>query len=230
MLEALRNVTPRLRKLVLVTHITFSVGWLGAVVSFFALSIAGLTSDDPDLVRSAYLAMNLIGSFIIVPMSFAALATGLVQALGSPWGLVRHYWVLVKFALAIFAGTALLMHQFTAVAEAAKLVSGIGSGTTRGAELGQVGIQLVAASGLAMLVLLTATTLAVYKPWGLTRYGRRMQQQRRKALGQADEQAVGDGPGLPVGLKIFLTVIAALVSVFVVLHLAGRGLGTHGML
>src|SRR5262249_60753778 len=123
-----------------------------------------------------------------------------------------------------FAGAALLMHQFTAVAEAAKLVSG----PTRGAELGRVGIQLVAASGFAMLVLLTATTLAVYKPWGLTRYGQRMLQARRRATQQADP--TGDSPGLPLGLKIFLAVIVALASVFVVLHLAGRGLGAHGVL
>lgn len=223
-------MAPRLRKLVLAAHISLSVGWLGAVVSFFALSIAGLTSDDAELVRSAYLAMNLIGSFIIVPMSLAALATGLVQALGSPWGLLRHYWVLVKFTLAIFAGTALLMHQFTAVAQAARLVSGIASGTARSEDLVQVGTQLVAASGFAMLVLLTATTLAVYKPWGLTRYGRRILRERRKAPQQANDQMTGDAPGLPWGLKIFLAVIGALVAVFVALHLAGRGLGTHGML
>src|SRR5262245_12172986 len=193
---------PRLRKLVLAAHISFSVGWLGAVVSFFSLSIAGLTSADADLVRSAYLSMNLIGSFIIVPLSLAALATGLAQALGSPWGLVRHYWVLVKFTLAVFAGTALLIHQFTAVAEAAKLVSDTAPGTARSAELGQVGMQLAAASGFAMLVLLTATTLAVYKPWGLTPYGRRMRQERGMAPQQADKQAAGARAGLPLGLKI----------------------------
>src|SRR5262249_28059537 len=125
---------------------------------------------------------------------------------------------------------ALLMHQFTAVAEAAKLVSGTAPGTARGAELGHVGIQLVAAAGIAMLVLLTATMLAVYKPWGPTRYGRRMQQERRRALQQVDNETAGEGPGLPLGLKIFLAVIGALVAVFFALHLAGRGLGTHGML
>src|SRR5712691_1257570 len=131
------TMTPRLRKLALTAHITCSVGWLGAVASFLVLSIAGLTSQDAEVVRGAYLAMNLIGLFIIVPTSLAALTTGLVQALGSQWGLLRHYWVLVKFLLAIFATIALLLHQFTAVAEAAKLVSA--GGTLHSAELGRVG-------------------------------------------------------------------------------------------
>lgn len=117
-------MTPRLRKLGLTAHIIFSVGWLGAVAGFLVLSIAGLTSQDAEVVRSAYLVMNLIGWFIIVPMSLAALATGLVQALGTEWGLLRHYWVLVKFLLTILATIALLLHQFTAVTGTARRVSG----------------------------------------------------------------------------------------------------------
>jgi hypothetical protein len=218
---------PRLRKLLLAAHVTFSVGWLGAVASFLVLSIAGLTSQDAEVVRGAYLAMNLIGLFVIVPMSFAALATGLVQALGSQWGLLRHYWVLVKFLLAIFATIALLMHQVTAVAEAAKLVSGAAGGALRSAELGRVGIQLVGDAGFAVLVLLVATTLAVYKPWGRTRYGRRKQQELSEVPQRPDNGTTGDGPGL--GLTIFLAVIGVIVVVFVLLHLTGRGLGGHGL-
>ncbi len=84
-------MTPALRKLNLTAHVTSSVGWLGAVASFLVLSIAGLTSENADSVRGAYVAMNLIGQFMIVPLSLAALATGLIQSLGTHWGLFRHY-------------------------------------------------------------------------------------------------------------------------------------------
>ncbi len=47
-------MTPRLRKLVLIAHITFSVGWFGAVAAFLVLVITGLTSRDPQMVRAAY--------------------------------------------------------------------------------------------------------------------------------------------------------------------------------
>jgi len=215
-------MTPRLRKFVLTAHVTCSVGWLGAVASFLVLSIAGLTSQDAEVVRGAYLAMNLIGLFIIVPTSLAALATGLVQALGSQWGLLRHYWVLVKFLLAIFATIALLMHQFTAVAEAAKLVSEAAGGALRSAELGRVGIQLVADSGLALLVLLATTTLAVYKPWGMTRYGRRKQHDDTGV--RPDREST---TSTPRWVKIFGIIVLVLVMLFVILHLTGRGLGGH---
>ena len=166
------TMTPHLRKFALTAHVVFSIGWLGAVAAFLVLSIAGVTSRDTGVVAGAYLSMNLIGLYVIVPMSLASLATGFVQALGTQWGLFRNYWVLMKFLLALVALTyALLMHQFNAVVQAAKLVSRATPGMLPGAELRSVGTELFwAMSVVRYWSLLVLTTLSVYKPWGLTRY------------------------------------------------------------
>jgi len=214
-------MTPALRKMTITAHVTFSVGWLGAVAAFLVLSIAGLTSHDAEVVRGAYLSMDLISRFIVIPMCFAALATGLLQALGTPWGLFRYYWILVKFGLAIFATIALLVHQFAVVAEAAKRVSGAATETLFSADLGPLKTELVRAPSLAIVLLLVVTTLGVYKPWGLTRYGRRKQQERRKVQQQPDTET-------PLGVKVFFAVIGVLVLVFVVLHFTGLCFESHG--
>src|SRR5687767_5817555 len=106
-------MTPRLRKFALTAHVTSSVGWLGAVAGFLALAVAGLMSQDAQTVRGAHLAMELTGWFVIVPLSFASLLTGLVQSLGTPWGLFRHYWVLFKLLINAFANTVLLIYMQT---------------------------------------------------------------------------------------------------------------------
>lgn len=84
------TMSPRLRKISLVAHVTVSVGWLGAVASFLALAVAGLVCEDARTVRSAYVAMELTSWVVIVPLSLAAVLTGLVQSLGTTWGLLRH--------------------------------------------------------------------------------------------------------------------------------------------
>lgn len=211
---------PRLRKFALMCHVTFSVGWLGAVAAFLALSIVGLTSLDPVQMRSAYLSMNLLGLYVIVPMSLAALATGLVQALGTEWGLLRYYWVLTKFLLTLFGTVLLLLHQFTAVERAASLMSGAVAGTLPNA--GRVGIQLVADSSLAILLLLAATTLSVYKPWGPIRSWL-----RKQPLGERNPSAQGDNQ-TSFGFKIFLAIVSLFAVVFLLLHLTGHGLGHPG--
>jgi hypothetical protein len=77
-------LTPRLRKFALTAHVTASVGWLGAVVAFLALSLAGLTSQNPQTVRGAYLVMELTGWVVLVPLSLASLLTGLVCYWAAP--------------------------------------------------------------------------------------------------------------------------------------------------
>src|SRR5207247_2220051 len=99
---------PRLRKFALTVHVSTSVGLLGAIAAFLALAIAGLVSQDEDMVRAAYLAMDLIARLVIVLLAIVSLLIGIIQSLGTPWGLFRHYWVVAKLLLTVFAISVLL--------------------------------------------------------------------------------------------------------------------------
>jgi hypothetical protein len=163
-------MAPRVRKAVLTAHVTASVGWLGAVACFLALSVAGLASQDAQTVRAAYLAMEATGWFVLVPLSLASLLTGIVQSLGTKWGLFRHYWVLVKLMINVVATIVLLLYMQT-LDSLAGLAAQM---TLSGGDLsGLRDPSPVLHAGAALLLLLVATTLAVYKPPGMTRYGQR---------------------------------------------------------
>jgi len=168
-------MTPRLRKFALTAHVTSSVGWLGAVAGFLALAVVGLTSQDAQTVRGAYLVMEPAAWFLLVPLAFASLLTGLVQSLGTTWGLFRHYWVLFKLLINVFATIVLLMYMQTLSSlkdMAAETTSSGDPGVLRSSSP-------VLHTAAAMLLLLVATTLAVYKPRGLTPYGQRKQHEQR---------------------------------------------------
>ena len=181
-------MTPRLRKFALTAHITASVGWLGTVAAFLALAVAGLSNQDAQMVRGAYLAMGLMAWYVILPLCLTSLLTGLIQSLGTRWGLFRHYWVLMKLVINVLSTMILLIHM-----QPISYLAGVAAETSlsSGDHL-QVRIQMVVASGAAVLALLVATTLSVYKPRGMTAYGRRKQheEQERRALQrpQQDEQ------------------------------------------
>lgn len=161
------TMTPRVRKFVHLAHVATSVGLLGAVAGFLALAVAGLTSQDPQIMRAAYLAMALTAWAVIVPLMFASLIIGIVESLGTGWGLFRHYWVLMKLLITIFATIVLLVHMqptdYMAVVAAAATFSA-------GDHVG-MRIQLAEAAGAGLLVLLIITALSVYKPRGMTKYG-----------------------------------------------------------
>ena len=225
------TMTPRLRKFALTAHVTSSVGWLGAVAAFLALAIAGLTSRDAQIVRSAYLSMELTGWFVIVPFSLASLVTGLVQSLGTTWGLFRHYWILAKLLISIFATILLLVHM-----QPVSHVASVAADTTLSSgDLRGLRIQLLADAGAALVVLLVATTLSVYKPQGRTPYGRKQDEQRTFLQRPYSDINVEPGTipgggaiiGTPRWVYVFGILAIVLILLFVIQHLTGGGLGHH---
>jgi hypothetical protein len=155
-----------LRKLGLTAHVLASVGWLGAVAAFLALAIVGLTSGNGPKAVAAYLAMDGITRSVIVPLCMASLITGIVQSVGTPWGLVRYYWVLLKLGLTVFGTVGLLLHT-----GAIRYAAGIAATGSFGANAEEVRLQLVVTAGAAVVLLVVATVLSVYKPRGMTPYG-----------------------------------------------------------
>ena len=166
-------MTPRVRKLALTAHIIVSIGWFGAVSGVLVLAAAGLTSENAGTVSAAYVGTELIWRFVILPFSIAAVLTGLTQALGTSWGLFRHYWVLTKFLLGLGALILLLLHTHSLLPA---LSAGEVSSDSRVAH-NHAGlpprVHLVVAASGTLLLLLTTAALSVYKPWGKTPYGRR---------------------------------------------------------
>ena len=178
------GMEPGLRKFALTAHVVSSVGWLGAVVGFLALSVAGVAGEDAQTVRAVYIAMEATGRYVVVPLSLASLLTGLVQALGTPWGLFRHYWVVAKLVINVLATVVLLMYMQTL-----DYFAGIAARTpfTAGDLRELRSPSHVVHAGAALVLLLVAVVLSVYKPRGLTGYGRRKQRARaqpRRAASQ----------------------------------------------
>ena len=161
------RLSPGARKFALTAHVVCSVGWLGAVAAFLALAIAGVASSDAQLVRAVDLAMEASAWAVILPLALASLVTGLIQSLGTRWGLFRHYWVVFKLVINVLATTILILYVQT-LGELAELAR---SETTSLAELSSFSPVLHASA--ALLLLIVAAVLAVYKPRGLTPYGRR---------------------------------------------------------
>lgn len=160
------TLPPRWRRFVLVTHIATSVGWLGAVLAYLALDITAVTTSSGPLARAAYLAMDVIVWSVIVPLALATVLVGVTNALGTPWGLFRHYWVLVKLLLTVFAATVLLME--------ARTVSSLAAAASSGADPRELPGTLVHSVG-GSVVLLLILGVSMFKPRGVTPYGWRKQ-------------------------------------------------------
>ena len=199
-------MTPSVRKLALTAHVASSVGWVGALAVFFAHALATLVSNEDYVVRAASLAMGITAWFVIMPLSIATLVSGLVQAFGTAWGLVRHYWVMFKLVLTVVATVVLLlkMQPISYLATAAAIVE-FPSQDLAGL---RTSLTLHAAGGL--LVLLTVLALAIYKPIGLTPF------------------SGAPATAMPLWARVFALVLAVLVlGIGLMVVLGAHGPGAH---
>ncbi|MGM9481794.1 hypothetical protein ACS5PN_11480 [Roseateles sp. NT4] len=192
-----------LRRFALTAHITTSVGWMGAVACFLALALVGLESQQPFEVQAAYVAMELVCWMVIVPLSLLSPLTGIAQSLWTPWGMLKHYWVVVKLLVTLPCTAILLLHMLPTT----RLASAALQGGLAGAAMHDLRVQLVADSAVAIAALAFTTVLAVYKPSG----------------------RMSSGEPVPTWVKWLRGVAIAGAAAFLVAHLLGGGMGHHSI-
>ncbi len=209
-------MTSRLSKANLTSHITFSLGWLGAVAVFLALAITGVTSDDIQLARSCCLAMELSAWFVIVPFCLTSLVTGVVQAMFTKWGLFKHYWIVVKLFLTLASTVLLLLHM-----QPITYMAGLAAESTfSNAQQSERLIDLIAKAGATILVLVALTTISIYKPWGKIRMTKQNNNQFTNIL--------GENKPAKKSMKYYVLIgLIALVIIFIIKHLLSGGMSGH---
>ena len=155
-------LTPPWRKALRTVHVIASVGLLGADAAVLALVVAGWRGTAP---LTIYPAACLLGLALILPLALISLVTGLALGLLTPWGVLRHWWVLGKLVLTV-GGTLLAVFVLlpTLDAAAATALAGHVPADTFG---------LVKDSGGASGVLIVTVLLSSYKPFGRLPWSRR---------------------------------------------------------
>ncbi|MET7763531.1 DUF2269 domain-containing protein [Streptomyces sp. NPDC005336] len=154
------------RRGLLVVHVVVSVGWLGLTLGMLALGITGAVAGSAEEAGAAYRSMNVLGDWLLIPVSLLALGSGVVLSLGTPWGLARYRWVWAKFWLTLGTTAA------TAFALRARINAAMAD-VTAGRAVGAT-TDLILAPSVSLSVYVFLTAISVVKPWGLTARGRRL--------------------------------------------------------
>lgn len=149
-----------MRRINLAAHVAVSVGWIGAVAAFAVIAAYGASlTPSAQAVPGVYAALFAVMWAVIVPLAVLSLLTGILQAIGTAWGLFRHYWVAMKLMLTVGATGLLLLH--TRAAGTAMTLS-----TTGDAHLMPLQQQLLVDSVAGLIVLVLIAVLGWLKPKG----------------------------------------------------------------
>ena len=91
-----KRIGRRAHRSLLVAHVLTAVGWFGLAITVAFCAVVGTSRDDIAFweVIDATLGLS-------IPLGLAAAATGAALSLTTRWGLVRHWWVVAKEAIAV---------------------------------------------------------------------------------------------------------------------------------
>lgn len=176
------RLAPAARKAVLVLHVVSGIGWMGVDIALFVLLITARTTNDAALVISGFNAIRMIVPVAVPPLSLSILVTGLTLGLGTPWGLVRYWWVVVKLVLSLVMAVLVFVSLVPAVNSIDVLSATTLSADAVRASLGPLPTQLMFPPIVSFLMLGIATVLSIVKPWRRTPWSRETSSGRTKEL------------------------------------------------
>jgi hypothetical protein len=145
------RLRPAARRALLTVHIVAGVGLLGDVAAVLAVNLRAATTGDEAFAAASYELLAMFTVVFGIPLSFTALASGILLGLSSTWGVVRYAWVATKLALLV--GVILV----------GSLVLGPGTEAMRSGD-GGAEARLIAGSAYDVVALTLATGLSVFKP------------------------------------------------------------------
>ncbi|MEV0219430.1 DUF2269 domain-containing protein [Streptomyces sp. NPDC050704] len=162
------------RRANLIVHVAASASWLGLTLGLLALAVTATTTGSAVTVEASVRAMKLFADWLLIPLGFLTLLSGLVLSLGTPWGLARHRWVYTKFWLTLATITATTF----------ALRPGLGPTVTAVSAGGALPdpTDLLMGPIVSLSAYVFMTVISVLKPWGLTRRGQRIRTAARKPV------------------------------------------------
>ena len=155
----------RTRKGVLVVHIVSAGAWIGIDVVMAVLVFTALLTGSEGTRALCYRALELFAVWPLFTTGLVSLASGVVLGLGSKWGLVRYWWVAIKLALNILLTVLVVVALRPEVIEMAEQGRRFVAGEAASLAVGD----LIFPPIVSPTLLLVATVLVVFKPWGRIR-------------------------------------------------------------
>lgn len=158
------RLRPRMRKGLLVVHIASAGAWIGIDVVMGVIIFTALRADDATRAL-CYRALELFAGWPLIATGLVCLASGVILGLGTVYGLVRYWWVVIKLALNVVLVALVPIALRPEVIEKAEQGRRFAADLPATLAVGDLLFPPIVSPG----ALLVATILAVFKPWGLIR-------------------------------------------------------------
>jgi hypothetical protein len=157
-----QRLNKRCRHALRILHFASALGWFGAGLAQLVTGIMVMNSADVLIRHYAFELGGTSGQVVCAPLAIIAAVTGIMLGALTEWGLLRHWWIVVKLVLTvgiIIFGSVVLSSLSGQVATE--------TAATTNPDAGVATAQTALIGGCVNIgVLLAVTVISVIKPWG----------------------------------------------------------------
>jgi hypothetical protein len=172
------RLSRRPRQALLAVHVITSAAWLGIAVMFVALSVLALRAANVRDAQTIYETMAFFDQTMLPIANMAATTTGFALGVTTKWGIVRHWWVVIKVVISFAVLGIAFGFLHDALERSASQAADLAAVGGTVADITSSGQVVLGGFVLALVSLVGAMLLSLYKPRGVTPWGRRSEPAR----------------------------------------------------
>ena len=163
----MKNFGVRGRKIALTIHLICCGTWLGAAIAMMILiTLRGQHFESDELFTSTWIAIKAIDDFVIILSAGVSFLSGCVLSLGTNWGFLKWYWIIVKLVVTTILITFGAFCLGPWINGATAIAGEYGIKAQKMVEFTRL-YSLVSIFGtLQVFALMTIFGISVFKPWG----------------------------------------------------------------
>lgn len=159
----------RKKNLLVTIHVLSVIAWFGGAICMLLLGLYMQKAEDGEQLYYTLANMHLIDATLIRYPALVAFISGILLSVWTQWGLFKHYWVVIKFALTLFIiliGIFFLNNWLSFLLEHAPL---FGLGSFHHHQFQTTSLSLINVSLFNILAMALMTLITYFKPLGKIR-------------------------------------------------------------
>ncbi|MFT9846944.1 hypothetical protein [Aneurinibacillus sp. REN35] len=154
------------KSIVVAIHVLSVASWIGGTLGMLLLAFYLQHAANGEQLLYTLTSMEVIDENLLKYPALLTLLTGIMLSVWTQWGLVKHYWVIIKFELTVLTIMIGILFLNKWTAGLAIMIEDMGLLALQDSQFQTTWISIIITSSFNLLCLTFMTFITYFKPFG----------------------------------------------------------------
>ncbi|MDQ0061668.1 hypothetical protein [Paenibacillus harenae] len=159
------RLSQKKKQLLVAIHVISVASWIGGTLGMLLLGIYLQSADSGDQLAYTLASMEVIDENLLKYPALLTLLTGILLSVWTQWGLVKHYWVVIKLVLTVTTILLGILYLDNWTMSLADMIQDMGF-ASQSQKFRSTWSSIISMSSFNLFCLLFMVFVTYYKPFG----------------------------------------------------------------